>query len=168
MRHWYVVHTKVRQESVAEEHLARQHIEVYLPRLSVARRRRAKWVDAVEPLFPRYLFVRTDNTAQGVHPIRSTRGVRDLVRFGDRLACLRDELVQEIRAQESPATRVRHLGGGSFEPGDRVRAVRGPFNELEGVFLTARGEDRVGILMHLLHRDVPVVLSRHDVIRVDA
>ena len=83
---WYLVHTRPRQEEIAREHLARQGYGVYLPRLQLPRRRRGRWLDVVEPLFPRYLFAGARRDEQSVHPIRSTRGVSALVRGGESYA----------------------------------------------------------------------------------
>ena len=82
MRYWYAVQTKPRQEAVAELHLQRQHFETYLPKILVRKHRRDKWTKVVEPLFPRYLFVRLDPDENSLSPVRSTKGVAGPVRFG--------------------------------------------------------------------------------------
>ena len=47
----------------------------------------------VEPVFPRYLFVRLDFGVTNLAPIRSTLGVSDLVRFGEQRALLLMEML---------------------------------------------------------------------------
>jgi transcriptional antiterminator RfaH len=168
MKRWYAVHTKPRQEALAERNLLCQRLEVYLPRLNASRRRRGKRVDVVECLFPRYLFVHIDTAVESTATVRSTRGVNDLVRFGDRLVHLRDDLIEQIRAREDCASGLHRPGGGLFAAGDRVRAVRGPFTDLEGIFLAEKGADRVVILMNMLNRDTAVTLSRDDLAAVGA
>ena len=71
MKHWYAIHTKPRQEDLAAEHLRGQEFEIYLPMIKQARRFRQKWRDTIEPLFPRYLFIRLDLGRDNVSPIRS-------------------------------------------------------------------------------------------------
>lgn len=61
MSAWYAVFTKPRGEELAAANLRNQGYRVCLPRLSTQRRRKGKWSDAVEPLFPRYLYVPTDH-----------------------------------------------------------------------------------------------------------
>jgi transcriptional antiterminator RfaH len=167
MKLWYAIHTKPRQDEVAEIQLARQGLEVYRPRLGVSRQRRGQWVEIVESLFPRYLFVRIDPLLESIGTIRSTRGVSGLVRFGDQLLSVRDEVIEQIKEREEQATGLHRLGN-VYEQGDRVRATCGAFMDLEGVFLAEKGEDRVVILMHLLNRDTPVTLPRHDIRPVTA
>jgi transcriptional antiterminator RfaH len=168
MQRWYAILTKPRQEALAEEHLGRQQVEVYVPRLQVSRRRRGKWTEVVECLFPRYLFARIDTAVQSTAAIRSTRGVTDLVRFGDRLVHLEDPVVEQLKTRENPDSGLLQPGGGVFQRGDRVRAVRGALTDIDGIFLAEKGEDRVVILMRLLNRDTQVTLARHDVVPVNA
>ena len=60
MRTWCAAFTKPRQEEVASENLTRQGFRTYLPRLKQPKRRRDRWIEVIEPLFPRYLFVELD------------------------------------------------------------------------------------------------------------
>ena len=56
--HWYLVHTKPRQEKCALENLQRQGFHCYLPTLPSEKIRQGVLMVADEPLFPRYLFIR--------------------------------------------------------------------------------------------------------------
>ncbi len=60
MTRWYAVHTQAGSELWARSNLWERGIEVYLPRCLKRRRhaRRTDWI--ATPLFPRYLFVRSD------------------------------------------------------------------------------------------------------------
>ena len=57
---WYAVYTKSRQERIAQENLERQSFETYLPLMVLSRKRRGEWVETVEPIFSRYLFIRLE------------------------------------------------------------------------------------------------------------
>ena len=52
-RSWYLVHTKPRQENLAQENLERQGYETYLPRVYQTRRRNGRYVKTMEAFFPR-------------------------------------------------------------------------------------------------------------------
>ena len=80
MNRWYVALCKPRQEMVAEANLTNQGFAVYLPRLKNRHRRAGRWDDRVGPLFPRYVFLAA--SLESAAPIRSTRGICCLVRFG--------------------------------------------------------------------------------------
>ena len=86
----------------------RQGFHVYLPRIQVRRHRRGQWIDAVESLFPRYLFIRIDPHRSNIAPVRSTRGVVGLVRFGGQPAVVPDEVIDApARGKESHRRNVK-------------------------------------------------------------
>jgi transcriptional antiterminator RfaH len=164
MKAWYAVHTKGRQESVAEENLSRQGYVVHLPLLRAPRRSRGRWREAVEPLFPGYLFVELDLALDNPAPIRSTRGVTGLVRFGGHARPMPEGVVEHLVAAaqraDDGAVRCEHL----FAAGDRVEIVDGPLAGLRAVFLAPSGDDRVRLLLDLLGREHSVTLSRHQLV----
>jgi transcriptional antiterminator RfaH len=156
---WFVVHTKPRQESVAQEQLERQGYPVYFPRLSLPRLRRSRWSDVVEPLFPRYLFVRVEVGEQALTPIRSTRGVCSVLRFGDRYAEVPPSLVASLRARANEAG-LHVLSDLGLRRGDRLHIIAGPFEGFEAVFESQIGADRVRVLLEVLGAAASVTLPK--------
>lgn len=146
---WYLVHARPRQEEVAREHLERQGYGVYLPRLQLPRRRRARWQEVVEALFPRYLFAGVRREQQSLHPIRSTRGVSALVRSGPQYTPVPASLLEELRRREDEQG-LHQLRPQGLGPGDPVRIIAGPFAGLEAVFHSRQGEDRVRVLLEII------------------
>ncbi len=161
MKHWYAVQTKPRQEAVAEANLQRQGFETYLPMLRRRKLRAGKWVQAVEPLFPRYLFIRADAREKSLAPVRSTTGVAALVRFGPLLRPVPDEVVNYLYQLEDPATHLREDDSWPHQPGDAVEVLEGPFAGLTGVFEMPLGEDRAMLLITLLGRDNRIPVDRN-------
>lgn len=161
---WFVVYTKPRAEAHAEEHLARQSFTTYLPRIRQLRHHRGHWREITAPLFPRYLFVRLVPGVEDISPVRSTRGVTKLVRFGEQLAVMPRGMVEALRACEDPAVGAHTLDRALFNRGDRVRIVQGAFAGLEGIFQVSTGEERVIILLNILGREAsPVTLPKSDI-----
>lgn len=153
--HWYLIHTKPRQEKCALENLQRQGYQCYLPTLPTERFRRGVIMVADEPLFPRYLFIRLGlgDSAQSWAPIRSTKGVSRLVSFGVEPAKVPDNLVGALYAQEASfQVEPERL----FKPGDRIRLTEAPFAGIEGIYQMADGERRVMVLIELLSKQVQV------------
>lgn len=146
---WYTVFCKPRGEATAERNLANQHYSVYLPRLLTQKYRAGKWVDRVEALFPRYLFIKPRDAEQSLSPVSSTVGVACVVRFGTRPAMLPDELIQAMRACEDERIGLR-VHRNKFKPGDAIKLVDGPLSGVRGVFGKEAGEERVTILLELL------------------
>lgn len=153
--HWCAVQTQARAEDKAAFHLRRQGYAVFLPKHLKRRKhaRRVDWVPA--PLFPRYLFVALDDGASRWWSIRSTVGVSNLVCFGKTPAMVPAGIIAEIEARQDENGMVK-LRPGVFRPGERVRIIDGPLNELEGLFECASDEARVTILLDLMGRQVKV------------
>ncbi len=160
--HWYLVHTKPRQEALALENLARQGYECYLPTLVVEKLRRSTAVMVEEPLFPRYLFIHLglDFKSQSWAPIHSTTGVSRLVRFGTEPAKVDDALIEVLREQEG---HFKAQPQKLFTAGQKVVVTQGPFAGIEGVFQMATGEERVMVLIELMSKPVSLPLAPNQV-----
>lgn len=157
---WLAVYCKPRQELVAQENLERQDFRTYLPRIQLKRRRRGQWVDAIEVLFPRYLFIRVDPVKNSIAPVRSTRGVVGLVRFGGQPAIVADEVMEALSRHENAESGLHPDDYSIFTEGELVRLVEGPFVGMEGVFSQENSEKRVTVLLELLGRTSGVAVSR--------
>lgn len=156
--HWYLVHTKAKQEKWALQNLEQQGYQCYLPTLRSEKLQSGILTVIDEPLFPRYLFIQLglDNSAQSWTPVRSTRGVSRLVTFGTEPAKVDAELVKMLKYQEvAMQEKVEPL----FKPGERVRLVNGAFAGLEGIYQLADGEQRVIVLIELLSKPLKLGIS---------
>jgi transcriptional antiterminator RfaH len=147
---WVVVRTKRTQEITARNQLLRQAFHTYLPLLKSRRRRLGQWFDVAEALFPGYLFVRVDLEEQSVSPIRCTRGVLGTVRFGNCLAVIPDEVIENLQAMEALHTdRLHRDPRRAFVRDDRVEFIAGRFAGLRGVFSERDGRRRATVLVTL-------------------
>lgn len=147
---WHVLCSKPRSEAVAALHLRRQGFEVFLPRLRRSRPGPHGMVTRIEPLFPRYLFLRAAVDAPAWSAVRSTRGVQGLVRFGERLARMPQSLMQSLLEVRQGADDLIELPPLPLRPGGRVRVQDGPLAGLQGLCLERSGTQRVRILIELI------------------
>lgn len=152
---WYLVHTKARQEDTAVTNLERQNYRCYMPMIHLEKIRRGKSVVVEEPMFPSYVFVQLDNSENGKGqswtPIRSTLGVRDLVRFGGQSPKVDPDLIAALFEREQlQQTTPQAL----FSVGDKVIVTEGAFAGLEAIYQTADAECRSMILLNLLNKPV--------------
>lgn len=159
MTGWYTVFCKPRGESTAEANLNNQGYTVYLPRLLTQRRRAGKWVNLIQPLFPRYLFLKPRDGEQSLSPVRSTLGVASLVGFGTQPALVPNDVIAGLRAQEDAAAGV-HVFRRNFQPGDAVKLLDGPFCGLQAIFDKETGEERVIVLLELLGKMNSLTVER--------
>ena len=148
---WYAIYTRPRQERIALENLERQSYETYLPLIRSKRKRSGKWVESIDPMFSRYLFVRLEPGATSMASIRSTRGVSGLVRFGDQLVAVPDSFVNVLLQTADAET-----GVDVHEPA--LFRADGPLTDLHGIFEAADGEARAIILMSILGAETRVTV----------
>lgn len=157
---WFLVQTRAKQAERAEEHLARQNYQVFLPRLPVEKITRGKRVQVTEPLFPGYLFLQLCPGIDNWQPVRSTRGVLRLVSFGGQPLPVSDDLIEAIRTRTAD---MHQPAGPVFATGEKVRIAHGPFADLDAVFQCFDGEERVVVLLHIMQREQKIRLSLQDV-----
>ena len=163
--HWYLIYTKPRQEKSALQNLEQQGYQCYLPLLPKEKLRQGAVALTDEPLFPRYLFINLaqDFMAKSWSPIRSTKGVSRMVRFGAEPAKIDDALVDLLRAHE---TSVLSEPERLFNPGERVQLTEGPFAGIEGIYQMADGDRRVMVLIELMSKKVLVPVLAGDLRKV--
>lgn len=142
---WYLAYTAPQREAMACEHLERQAYEAYLPLFG-----------RIEPMFPRYLFFRPSSPAQSIAPVRSTRGIQAVVRFGCLYARVPQALVDAVRQQEA-RLKNRAPEHGRIQAGQRIRVKQDApaFAGLEGL-VHSSADQRVVVLMEILGRQTPV------------
>jgi len=158
-RAWYAVQCKPREDDRAEVNLERQGFEVYRPRALVRRRRRGTLATIEESLFPRYLFLNLEAGVDNWYPIRSTRGVVGLVRFGLEPTPVPDSVIEFIRDHTDPQTGcVDLVTPNDYKPGQTVLISEGPFAGYEAVFLRRTGEERVLVLLEVMKQGQRLVL----------
>jgi transcriptional antiterminator RfaH len=150
--HWYAVHTKPRQEHIAEEHLRRQGFECLLPRAWNPSQRLPSQKPRVEPLFPRYLFIQAVIGHHNISAVNYTRGVSRLVKFGHELGEVPEWVVKWIRQGIDAVSGLVQLGCPTFSPGDAVEVFDGPFSGFRGIFEATDGEQRALLMLDLLGR----------------
>lgn len=158
---WYVLHTKSRFENVVNEGLTKKSLEVYLPKIQVRSKRRDRKVMIRVPLFPGYLFVKTNLEPQEHIEIVKTVGAVRLVGNKDGPIPVPSETVDSLKiivqGNDSVTT------GSRFKKGDRVIVVHGPFAGVVGTFQRHRGKGRVIVNIEALGQYAGVNVNEEDI-----
>ncbi|NVK20934.1 MAG: transcription/translation regulatory transformer protein RfaH [Kangiellaceae bacterium] len=161
---WYLVHCKAKQELRAQEHLANQGVESYLPTIELEKIIRGKRKQLTEALFPNYIFIRLNTNGQGWSTIRSTRGVRDFVKFAGVPAKVPAQLLQTLQLMDKGAVKVK---SNAPKSGEKVQIIEGPFKDLEGVYKNSSGEMRSIVLLNVLGKITELELANSAVIKLE-
>lgn len=162
---WYTVYTKPRQERVALENLQRQSYDVYLPLMQASRKRRGKWVERIEPMFSRYLFIRLEPGTTNLASIRSTRGVTGLVQFGNALVPVPEDFMSLLLQTVDAETGVHTPEPKLLQEGDSIVVTDGPLANLHGIFKAADGDARAIILLKLLGTETEIAVPASQIWR---
>ena len=158
MNHWHLIYTKPHQEKVALDNLTRQNYQCYLPLINKEKILRGKKILIMEPMFPRYLFVRLSHDGQqNWSPIRSSKGVSHLVNFGGLAPSLDDETMDKLQQKIDKAIVVK-----VFSIGDKVEILNGPFKGMEAIFNTYKGEERAMLLLNFMAKNLAAKFNLRD------
>ncbi|MEX2516349.1 MAG: transcription termination/antitermination NusG family protein, partial [Gammaproteobacteria bacterium] len=126
---------------------------VYLPLAQILRRRRGRAIPDIGPLFPRYLFIHLSDETDNWKPIRSTLGVQQLVRFGERPASVPNALIEVLRSRED-GSGLQPLPSAEPVLGETVRINQGPFEGYTAIFHARTSSERVILLLKLAENSI--------------
>lgn len=158
---WYAVQTRPGRESLAQLNLHNQSFQTFLPKVRRLKRVGRRSVPCLCPWFPGYVFVHLDTERQRWRSVGGTIGVVRLVGFrgSDGLPAPMPlgviERLQELSSAEGELQLKEQL-----RPGDHVRVMGGPFDQLCGTLGAIGDRERVTILLQILSNETRVRLSR--------
>ena len=145
---WYVLHTKSRFENVVNEGLHKKSIAVFLPKITVPSQRKDRKKMIRVPLFPGYVFVQSDLSADHHLEIVKTVGAVKLVGNYQGPVSVPEETIASLKimvtADQTIAT------GYQFDKGDRVMVIDGPFAGVVGIFDRYGGQGRIVVNIEAL------------------
>ncbi len=160
---WYVVHSYSGMENKVKkniEHRAEsmgmtdQILEVVVPTETEIEIRNGVRREVERRVFPGYILVHMIMTEDSWYVVRNSPGVTGFVGMGNKPTPLSQEEVDKIMKRiESDAPRIKV----SFQRGEHVRILSGPFAEFTGVvddIFPDKGKARV--LVSFFNRETPV------------
>ena len=158
---WYVMHTKSRHEKVVNEQLLKKSIEAYLPIVTVRSKRRDRQAMIRVPLFPGYLFVKTDLQPDSHLEVVKTTGAVRLIGNRQGPVPVPDQTVESLQIMvdsNGPVTTGHRLS-----TGDKVMVVYGPFAGVVGIFVRYGGKGRVIVDIEALGQYAGVEVNEEDI-----
>lgn len=165
---WYVVHTysgyenKVKmalEEKVKAMGLDDQITDILIPSDSVVELVKGERKTSNRKFFPGYILVHMELSDQTWHIVKNTPKVTGFIGSRTEPAVIPDEDVEAIMSQmaegkEKPKPKY------SFETGDSVRVVDGPFINFNGTVEEVRPEKgKLRVLVSIFGRPTPVELD---------
>lgn len=167
-QHWYVVHTysgfeqkakKALEEKVRAAGKEEAITEVLVPSESVVEMKKGVKKTTNRKIFPGYILVRMDLNDDTWQIIKSVPKITGFVGGGRTPPIVPDEEVQRITQQISEGT-LRPKPKVSFEKGESIRVVDGPFTNFNGIVDEVKPEKgKVKVLVSIFGRSTPVELD---------
>ena len=149
---WYLLSTKPRSEKTAYDNLNNQGHETFLPTLAHTNKPKA--------LFPGYIFVKPRLGASYVS-IKSTRGVKQFIKFGDVFPGISESLIEFLRAHIEHFETLA-MNQKKYQKGQIVYVENGLFKDFEVIFDAYDKDDNVFILLKFLERTQRIKLKEAD------
>ena len=159
--HWYVLHTRSRFEKVVHEGLVKKAHDVFLPQIRTRSRRRDRRVILDVPLFPGYVFIRSNLHPNHHLDILKTVGAVRLIGNKAVPVPVPDETIDSLKIMVSHESQIDN--GNRLRKGDRVMVVRGPFTGVVGTFAQDRGAGRVVVHIEALGQYASVEVDEADI-----
>lgn len=157
---WFIVHTRPRQEAVAERSLLSLHIRVYLPLYYARIKRNKTKIPRLSPLFKGYLFAQFPMESL-FHKVRYCRGVKTVLGGKQGLWTIDDALIQSIREREKDGVVELKKRPLRFSRGDAIRVDEGDFDGWEGVFYEELPDnERAVILLTNVHFSSKLIVPK--------
>lgn len=130
-------------------------LQVFNPKIKRRKYRRGRLVEAVEELFPCYIFTEFEQTSY-FHMIRYTRGIRRFVGDREGVPYVVDASIISFIQSRMDNGFVR-LQSPQFSPGDQVMVTEGPLSGLTGIFVEElKPRERVIILLNTIRYQAKV------------
>ncbi|UJF23131.1 transcription/translation regulatory transformer protein RfaH [Shewanella sp. OMA3-2] len=156
MKSWYLLYCKPREELRAQQNLALQQIESYLPMIKESKKSKSttKMVDV--PLFPNYLFIYFDPTEFSVSKIHSTRGASRIIGCKEVMTPIDDRLINSLKRRVNAFVPEQEK---CLAKGDKVTFIDGPFINLEAIFEERNAEKRCYVLFNIMGQQKRILID---------
>lgn len=165
---WYVVHTysgfENKVKSVLEERIksaGKEELfsEILVPAEKIIEMVKGKKKASSRKFFPGYILVKMDLNDETWHLVKETPKVTGFVGDQANPASIPDPEVEEIKNQMSEGLlRPKHRT--TFEKGDQVRVVEGPFSNFNGLVDAVNPDKgKIRVLVSIFGRSTPVELD---------
>ncbi|HEY2234108.1 MAG TPA: UpxY family transcription antiterminator [Candidatus Angelobacter sp.] len=161
---WFALQVVPRHEKSLDKILEYRGCIHFLPTYRVRRR----WSDRVkvveQPLFPGYVFCRSQSNLMEV--IRGSPGIIRIVAFGRKPHPIPDE---EIEALQQIVRGKREYSAFPYlNVGQKVRVISGPLTGISGTIMRFKNHDRLVISIDVIMKSVSVEIDQSEVDLVQA
>ena len=157
---WYAVYTKPNEEERADSNLRAWGVKTFAPRIKGRRRSRgySNVTNVIKHLFPRYIFAQCISNSD-LHKVNYTRGVCNVVGFGEKPCPVDDIIIEAIQSQMGEEGFIQV--GEDICKGEKVTIQDGPFESLDGIVEREMSDsDRLVVLLSSVSYQGRLIIKR--------
>ena len=158
---WYAVHTRSHHERTVEKELTAQQFEVYLPEYRTMSRRKDRKKEIKRPLFPGYVFVRTELSGGKRIAVLQTKGVVRIIGAGHKPVAVPEHELESVRILLSNSADAGPCP--AAEKGQLVQVMEGPLRGVIGTVQAAK-KRKIIVSVELVGRAVSATLDTDAVV----
>lgn len=175
MKKWYVIHTQTGSEDKVKTSLEKRILaegmqdlfgQVFIPTEQVSEIKGGKKTISQRKFFPGYILVEMDLNEKSMQFIRKTPGVTRFIGAGRQPTALNEDEIKNVLKvaedrQSKPTPKV------SFEDGEAVRVIDGPFVNFSGTVESIHPEKgKLKVSVSVFGRATPIELEYWQVEKV--
>ncbi len=164
---WYAVHTIAGHENKVKDVLTRRAMvegvwdldifQILIPTEQELQTRNGKRYLRDKKVFPGYILVQMSLTDDTYKLVKSTSGVTGFVQSGNKPVPLEEYEVRRIMTNLEASKEAPKV---SWNKGDAIRVVEGPFSDFSGKIEEVSPEkEKLKVLINIFGRDTPVELD---------
>ena len=153
LKSWFVAYTVVAAETKAEKEITEAGYEAFAPTITKISIKHGRRRSLLEPIFPRYIFVKFDRENDEWGAIQELKSVQFIIRNNTMPAKVPTIVVDRIRRAAEAGV---FSSKSALIEGDGVEIEEGPFRNLIGKVKSASPRKRVKVLLNILGQDTVV------------
>lgn len=160
LKSWIVARNKPNQDKTARINLERQTFEYFQPTFKTISKTQNEFKEIIRPVFPGYTFIALNIERRNWHKINNTRGISNIISFGNKIPFIRCEIIDKLRDRFSQ-NNISKI----YDPlkiGMSVEIKNGPFGQLIGKIEEFDADQRVWILLDFLGTQTRVSINKLD------
>ncbi len=143
MKYWLVASFKINEINRTEINLINQNFDYYLPKIIT---KKINSEAKEEMLFPGYIFINT--SLENYSALQFTRGIKNVIRFGDNISCMTDDEIKSIKIIEE-ASKIDPVTS-KIRIGQEATIARGSLKGSIVQICSLPSKNRVDILLSIL------------------
>jgi len=138
---WYAIYTKPRAEKKVFERLALSGFNAYLPLVTSIREWSDRKKKIVTPLISSYVFI--NSNYDELFNALAIQGTSGILRYLGKPAIIRDHEIENLKILMNDSEQFTILENNTFEKGEDVEVIKGPFTGLVGQSVSIQGKHRI-------------------------